>query len=655
MGRVSRASTSRSSRPRSRRASRRPRREEGIAEAHGAAPPDPRVAHARPARRSTSTPSTTTRRTRRSRSSARSARSSPTGRSSAASSRPTAGTPSPICATSWRGPTARSACPLVVRLVKGAYWDYEDGRRGRRGLAAAGVPGEGGDRRELRALRPSPRRPRGRGPSRLRQPQPAQHRVRRSRTPERAGSRPTAVEHQLLYGMAEPVHAALVRLGFRVRVYAPVGELVAGMAYLVRRLLENTSNESFVRHRFAEGQALDALVARARRRAVAGAGRSARAHPDAIRRIRARSPTSRSPSCGARRVRDRLVAAVGAARLGFAAPLLIDGRPVATAGEIVSRRSRRRCDRRLPERSGAAGRRRPRDRDRGTMPGRRGARRRGASAPRSCSARPRSCAAGAPSWRRSRCSRPASRSPRPTPTSARRSTSASTTGARRSASPPARRSSHRRARANAYRYQPRGVGVVISPWNFPLAIPTGMVTAALVTGNCVVFKPAEQTPGIALRLVEMLHEAGVPAGVLALLPGVGEEIGPTLVEHPTTAFVAFTGSKAVGLSLIAARGRPPSGAAAREARHRRDGRQERDRRRRRRRPRRGGAGDRRERVRLRRTEVLGGVARDRRRMRCSTSSSSGWPARPRSCRSGTRASSRTRRRAAHRRGRLPSA
>jgi len=103
---------------------------------------------------------------------------------------------------------------------------------------------------------------------------------------------------------------------------------------------------------------------------------------------------------------------------------------------------------------------------------------------------------------------------------------------------------------NVYRYQPRGVGVVIAPWNFPLAIPTGMTTAALVTGNCVVLKPAEQTPGVAFRLVEILLEAGLPPGALAFLPGVGEEVGPALVDHPATAFVAFTGSKAVGLSLV---------------------------------------------------------------------------------------------------------
>jgi RHH-type proline utilization regulon transcriptional repressor/proline dehydrogenase/delta 1-pyrroline-5-carboxylate dehydrogenase len=104
--------------------------------------------------------------------------------------------------------------------------------------------------------------------------------------------------------------------------------------------------------------------------------------------------------------------------------------------------------------------------------------------------------------------------------------------------------------ANSYRYEPRGVGVVISPWNFPLAIPTGMLTAALVTGNAALLKPAEQTPGIALRLVQILHEAGVPPGVLAFLPGAGEEVGAYLVAHPGVSFVAFTGSRAVGLEIV---------------------------------------------------------------------------------------------------------
>jgi RHH-type proline utilization regulon transcriptional repressor/proline dehydrogenase/delta 1-pyrroline-5-carboxylate dehydrogenase len=104
--------------------------------------------------------------------------------------------------------------------------------------------------------------------------------------------------------------------------------------------------------------------------------------------------------------------------------------------------------------------------------------------------------------------------------------------------------------ANAMSYIGRGVGAVIAPWNFPLAIPTGMVTAALVTGNAVMFKPAEQTPAIAWRLVEALRAGGLPDGVLAFLPGQGEIAGAHLVGHPDLAFVAFTGSMAVGLDIV---------------------------------------------------------------------------------------------------------
>ena len=106
--------------------------------------------------------------------------------------------------------------------------------------------------------------------------------------------------------------------------------------------------------------------------------------------------------------------------------------------------------------------------------------------------------------------------------------------------------------SNTMRYQGKGIGVVIAPWNFPLAIPTGMVAAALVSGNAVIFKPAEQTPAIASRLVEALEAGGLPPGVLAFLPGIGEEVGAYLVEHPDVAFIAFTGSKDVGLRINAA-------------------------------------------------------------------------------------------------------
>src|SRR5262245_53880118 len=102
---------------------------------------------------------------------------------------------------------------------------------------------------------------------------------------------------------------------------------------------------------------------------------------------------------------------------------------------------------------------------------------------------------------------------------------------------------------NANLYEPRGVAVVIAPWNFPLAILTGMTTAALVSGNTVIMKPAEQSSVIAAKFMEILREIGLPPDVANYLSGIGEEIGPTLVEHPDVALVAFTGSRGVGMIL----------------------------------------------------------------------------------------------------------
>lgn len=104
---------------------------------------------------------------------------------------------------------------------------------------------------------------------------------------------------------------------------------------------------------------------------------------------------------------------------------------------------------------------------------------------------------------------------------------------------------------NRYHYQPRGIAVVISPWNFPLAIPTGMVVAALVTGNCTVLKPAETSSVIGAKLTEILVAAGMPAGVFQFLPGKGSLVGAHLVNHPDVHLITFTGSQAVGCRIYA--------------------------------------------------------------------------------------------------------
>jgi 1-pyrroline-5-carboxylate dehydrogenase len=98
-------------------------------------------------------------------------------------------------------------------------------------------------------------------------------------------------------------------------------------------------------------------------------------------------------------------------------------------------------------------------------------------------------------------------------------------------------------------YIPIGVGAVIPPWNFPLAILVGMATAAVVSGNTVVLKPASDTPVIAAKFMELVQEVGLPAGVINFVPGSGSDVGETLISHPRVRFISFTGSQEVGLHI----------------------------------------------------------------------------------------------------------
>ena len=111
---------------------------------------------------------------------------------------------------------------------------------------------------------------------------------------------------------------------------------------------------------------------------------------------------------------------------------------------------------------------------------------------------------------------------------------------------------------NELHYIPLGVGAVIPPWNFPFAIMAGMTAASIVTGNTIILKPSSDAPTIAARFIEVLEEAGLPPGVVNFCPGSGATFGNAIVEHPKTRFIAFTGSKAVGLEIheLAARANP---------------------------------------------------------------------------------------------------
>ena len=109
--------------------------------------------------------------------------------------------------------------------------------------------------------------------------------------------------------------------------------------------------------------------------------------------------------------------------------------------------------------------------------------------------------------------------------------------------------SRRNIERNEYRYIPLGVGAIITPWNFPLAILVGMSSAAIVSGNAIVLKPASTTQVIAYKFVEVLEEAGCPKGVINFIPGSGSEIGDYIVNHPKIRFISFTGSKGVGIRI----------------------------------------------------------------------------------------------------------
>ena len=115
------------------------------------------------------------------------------------------------------------------------------------------------------------------------------------------------------------------------------------------------------------------------------------------------------------------------------------------------------------------------------------------------------------------------------------------------------------AEDNQLVYIPLGVGAVIPPWNFPLAIMCGMTTAAVVAGNCVVLKPSSDSPWIAYRLIELLEEAGMPAGVVNFVSGGGTEVGEAMVTHPRIRFISFTGSKEVGLHINEVAAKPQKG------------------------------------------------------------------------------------------------
>jgi RHH-type transcriptional regulator, proline utilization regulon repressor / proline dehydrogenase / delta 1-pyrroline-5-carboxylate dehydrogenase len=382
---------------------------------------------------------------------------------------------------------------------------------------------------------------------------------------EQLGIDRSRFEFQLLYGMAGPVKRALVEMGYRVREYCPVGELLPGMSYLVRRLLENTSNEGFLRAKFSENVSEDELLRNPADLISQG--------PNGARDVEVNSDgASLDTPAGDtyenaplvnfvyEQNQDRMREALARVRpqLGQKYPLVINGEKVWTEKTIASINPTSPED--VVGHVAEAG-----------IP----------EAERAVKA----ARDAFEKWSRTSFETRCRLLERAADIMHRRRFElsalevfevgkawAEADGDIREAIDFCRFYAHQmrligRPRLTQHvlgeesyqHYWPRGVALIIAPWNFPMAILCGMTTAALVTGNTVIMKPAEQSAVIGAMLMEIFEEAGVPPGVLNYLPGKGSVMGAHLVDHKDVDLIAFTGSREVGLRIWESAGKTREG------------------------------------------------------------------------------------------------
>ncbi len=435
----------------------------------------------------------------------------------------------------------RREAPITIRLVKGAYWDSDMIRYRQRGWAVPLFEQKvltDANYESLTHLILSQ--------TSLIRPAFGTHNLRTlayiEAVAESLGLPPEAWEYQMIFGMAEPFQQAVTQYGRRLRLYTPVGELLPGMAYLVRRLLENTSNESFLRKEYVESQPLSTLLAPPVPERLSQNQPSHRAGMQEFRnepqRDFAQADSRAAMQQALATVRSQLgrqwTSSSGGLRL--TGPF-IESRNPGRPDEVVGR---------LPGASSEDAEQAVRRAVQAWESWRDTTAERRADIMCAAAALMRTRRDELAAWEILECGKPW------------READADLAEAidflefyaadwRRLAPP--RRLGQAPGELNQRLYSPRGVTAVIAPWNFPLAIPTGMVSAALVTGNPVIFKPSERSPMMGHWLTEILRKAGVPEGVLCCLSG-GPDIGRALVRHPEIATIAFTGSKDVGLGIL---------------------------------------------------------------------------------------------------------
>lgn len=446
--------------------------------------------------------------------------------------------------------------PLNIRLVKGAYWDYETILAQQRDWPVpvwSRKPESDANYEKLTLFLLEN--------IDLVTPNFASHNVRSCAhaiaQAERLGIDPRAYEFQALYGMADELKAALLQTGHRVREYCAIGELLPGMAYLVRRLLENTSNEGFLRLKNMGEATRDKLLENPVAQLVEPALRAG-FNPRGTAGSTFTNAANTDFSKAKARDKQRTALATVSAQLGRKWPLIIAGKKI-TDREYIASVNPAKPSQIIGHWA------------RATIP--------------DAEAAIASAQAAFQKWRATPVEDRAKLLERAADLmEARRyelnallileagkpwlEADGDTSEAidfcrfyavemRRLAKPTVTQAVP--GERCVQTWTPRGVGVAIAPWNFPLAILTGLVVAPLVAGNCVIMKPAEQTSVIGATLMDILTEAGLPAGVVNFLPGYGEDIGAHLTSHPQVDFIAFTGSRAVGCAIWEAAGRTKPG------------------------------------------------------------------------------------------------
>ena len=351
-------------------------------------------------------------------------------------------------------------------------------------------------------------------------------------------------ELQVLYGMADKLAKAISDRGYRVRVYCPYGELIPGMSYLIRRLLENTANSSFLRQNLEERPIEELLAPPEFKNSEFSVVNSAVAAMPTFH-----NAADADYADGAQR--DRALQALQRVRqqLGKTYLPLINGEYVETETKITSLNPSN-----FREQIGQVG----------------------LISIEQAEQAVQAAKAAFPAWQRKPAKERAAILRRAADLLEQRrdefaawiclevgkslneanpEVSEAIDFCRYYADEMERldRGVHYDlpGETNRYHYQPRGIVIVISPWNFPLAIPTGMTVAALVAGNCALLKPAETSSVIIAKLTEVLVEAGIPKGVFQFVPGKGSTVGAHLVKHPDIHMIIFTGSQEVGCRIYA--------------------------------------------------------------------------------------------------------